>query len=267
MPLKIITIHFLLDEILKALDFKDDKRAQVSMTVALVAAYFFAGCQQKSLDFLIGHGYIKSLSKSRFNRRLHAIEDDLWQVILNLMARFHQLTNKDKVFLVDTFPVPACHNIRIRRSRLYRQESFRGYCASKKQYCFGLKVCLIVTEQGKPVEILLAPGSCNDLSALRSMEIDLPAGSTLFTDGGFLDGVFEALLLENADIHLVTPRRSNMKEQLPGWLEYLRVHYRQRVETSFSQITDLFARSIHAVTSRGFELKVFLTVLAFSIVY
>jgi hypothetical protein len=56
-----------------------------------------------------------------------------------------------------------------------------------------------------------------------------------------------------------------MKDQLPGWMEYLRLHYRQRVETSFSQITDRLARSIHAVTARGFELKVFLTILAFSI--
>ena len=56
-----------------------------------------------------------------------------------------------------------------------------------------------------------------------------------------------------------------MKDQLPGWLEYMRVHYRQRVETTFSQIMDRLARSIHAVTVRGFELKVFLTILAFSI--
>lgn len=269
MPLKIITLHFIIDEILKAIGFKDDERAQIStaeiMTISLVAAHFFMGCHQGSLDLLIGHGYIKPLSKSRFNRRLHAIPQDLWLLILHTMARLHQSATPDKIFLVDTCPVPVCHNIRIKRCRLYRQEAFRGYCASKKQYYFGLKLCLIVTEQGKPVEVLLAPGSCNDVVALRSMNLDLPEGSTLFTDGGFLDMIFETIAQEGGQIEIVTPRRSNMKDQLPGWLEYLRLHYRQRVETSFSQITDRLARSIHAVTARGFELKVFLTILAFSI--
>jgi hypothetical protein len=37
------------------------------------------------------------------------------------------------------------------------------------------------------------------------------------------------------------------------------------VETTFRQITEHLARSIHAVTPRGFKLKVFLTILAYSI--
>lgn len=85
-------------------------------------------------------------------------------------------------------------------------------------------------------------------------------------DGGFLERGFEAALHQEGDIELIVPRRKNSKEQLPGWLSYLHQIYRKRVETTFSQLPQRFARSIHAVTPRGFELKVFLTVLAFSIV-
>ena len=56
-----------------------------------------------------------------------------------------------------------------------------------------------------------------------------------------------------------------MKEQLEGCLEYVCCLSRKRVETTFSQLTQRLARSIHAVTPRGFELKVMLTVLAFSL--
>lgn len=56
-----------------------------------------------------------------------------------------------------------------------------------------------------------------------------------------------------------------MKEQLDGCLEFLCRLRRERVETTFSQLRERLARSIHAVTPRGFELKVFLTVLSFSI--
>ncbi len=67
-------------------------------------------------------------------------------------------------------------------------------------------------------------------------------------------------------MNLVVPRRANRKEQLEGCPEYVCGVSRQRVETSFRQLTERLARSIHAVTARGLELKVLLTVLAFSLV-
>jgi len=269
-PETMITIYCFFDELLKALDHRDDPQAKLStaeiMTIATVAAEFFTGNQQKALDFLSSHGYIKPFSKSRFNRRLHRIPETLWQMALFVLAQIHQRTNPERVHIVDTFPVPACHNIRIRRCKLYRGETFRGYCASKKQYYFGLKVSVIVTEAGEPVEMLLVPASTADISALRSMDLNLPEGSTLFGDTGFLDIGFEMALREEAGLNLVVPRRSNMKEQLDGCLEYVCRVSRKRVETTFSQLTERLARSIHAVTARGFELKVLLTVLAFSLV-
>jgi hypothetical protein len=57
-----------------------------------------------------------------------------------------------------------------------------------------------------------------------------------------------------------------MKEQREPCLAFLGSVCRKRVETTFSQLTERFARSIHAVTARGFELKIMLTVLAFSLV-
>ena len=39
----------------------------------------------------------------------------------------------------------------------------------------------------------------------------------------------------------------------------------EQIETSFSQVAELFARRIYAVTARGAELKALLAVLAFSI--
>jgi hypothetical protein len=269
-PEKIITIYCFFDEFLKAAGHRDDPQTRLStaevMTIALVAAEFFTGNQQAALDFLTSHGYIAPFSKSRFNRRLHALPETLWQCAVSVLAQIHQQTNPSQVHVVDTFPVPVCHNIRIKRCKLYRDEAFRGYCASKKQYYFGLKVCVIVTEAGEPVELVLVPGSTADIVALRSMEVNLPAGSTLFGDSGFLDIAFETALREEAGLNLVVPRRKNMKKQLDGCLEFICNVRRKRVETTFSQLTQRLARSIHAVTPRGFELKVMLTVLAFSLV-
>ena len=148
--------------------------------------------------------------------------------------------------------------------RLLRQRVHAS--VNKRPYYFGLKVSVIVTEAGEPVEMVLVPGSTTDITALRSMDLNLPEGSTLFGDSGFLDRQFEKALGEEAGLRLVVPRRSNMKEQLEGCLEFICGVRRKRVETTFSQLTQRLARSIRAVTARGFELKILLTVLAFSIV-
>ena len=88
---KIITIYCLCADFLVAYGYRDDPQAQMTtaevMTVALVAAEFFVGNQQRSRIFLYEHGYIPDmLSKSRLNRRLHAIPDTLWQALFALLA-------------------------------------------------------------------------------------------------------------------------------------------------------------------------------------
>ncbi len=98
------------------------------------------------------------------------------------------------------------------------------------------------------------------------MDLNLPDGSTLIGDGGFLDRMFEEQLQGEVGLRLVAPRHKNKEEQLDGCLDYMTRYLRKRVETTFSGLTEHMARSIHAVTPRGFELKAALTILAYSIV-
>jgi hypothetical protein len=117
-----------------------------------------------------------------------------------VLAQIHQQSSPERRHIVDAFPVPVCRDIRIRRCRIYRGQAFHGFCASKKGSFFGLKVCLVVTESGEPVEMLLTPGSTADITALRSMDLNPPPESTLFGEGGFLDTEFEAALREQAEV-------------------------------------------------------------------
>ena len=64
---------------------------------------------------------------------------------------------------------------------------------------------------------------------------------------------------------MVAQHRKNSKTPLPVWVSYIAKRERKRIETVFSQIATAFGRTVHAVTAKGFELKVFLTVLAFTI--
>lgn len=267
---KIITLYCLCADFLAAYGYDDDAQAQMStaevMTVALVAATFFTGNQELSRVFLKEHGYIpRMLSKSRFNRRLHAIPDTLWQALWHVVSVCAQASNPDQEYVVDSCPVPCCDNIRIRRCKLYQGEKWRGYCASKRRYFYGLRIHLLITATGQPVEMVLAEGSVADITAFRTLPLDLPPNAEVYADPAYTEYVVEDFLQEHAGITLTAQRKKNSTRPLPGWVSYLCNHTRKRVETTFSQIAERFARSIHAVTPEGFELKVFLSVLAFAI--
>jgi hypothetical protein len=66
-------------------------------------------------------------------------------------------------------------------------------------------------------------------------------------------------------LHLKAQRRKNSKRPLPAWEEFLSNRIRKYIETVFSGISGLFSKKIHAVTPRGFELKIVWFVLAFAI--
>lgn len=169
------------------------------------------------------------------------------------------------IYSIDSLPIPVCDNIRIPRARIYTEERYRGYIPSKKRYCYGLKLHLLITKAGQPVELFLTPGSTADVSTLHHYTFDLPAGATVYADRGYNDYGFEDNLQAIDGIDLQPMRKKNSKRPDPPWARYLQHHYRKRVETTGSSITRRFPKSIHAVTAVGFKFKVVLFVLAFSI--
>jgi hypothetical protein len=269
----IITTYYLCDEFLKAIGHHDDQQVRLStaevMSVALVAATFFGGNVEASRSFLDEYGYIqKAISKSRFNRRLHAIDSSLWQELFDVLAEVFKQNNPDQSYVVDSLPVAVCDNIRIRRSKLYplqeHGEAFRGYIASKRRYFYGLRVHLVSTASGEPVEFILAAASEADISLFKELKLELPEGAIICADKGYTDYHYEDLL-EDVGLHLKAQRRKRSKREMPAWVEFLSKPIRQYIETVFSKLSAMLAGKIHAVTPRGFELKIVCFLLAFSI--
>ncbi len=265
----LVTIYCLCDDFLKACGYEDDPQAKMStaevMTVALAASALFDNNQERCLNFLGEHEYFSNvLGKSRFNRRLHEIGEEVWQGLLWTLAEAAKACNGEGVYAVDSAPVPACDNMRISRCRLYRDKSFRGYCASKRRYYYGLKVHLLVSATGQPVEFVLTPASEADIRGFRRMEMDLPVGSHVMADAAYTDYEYEDVLGEQETI-LIADRKRNSRRPHPAFLTYLCQHYRKCVETTFSTITGWMGRRLHAVTAKGFELKIGLSVIAYAI--
>ncbi len=267
---KITFIYVLCVEFLQSLNFKDKPHTKMSraevMTTAIVAIFLFSGNFKKSSDFLQTHGYIKNmLSASRFNRRLHSISETTWQALFDLLASIAKSTNNENEYIIDSFPIPVCDNIRIKRSKIYQGEDYRGYMPSKRRYFYGLRAHVIVTKNGQPVELILEPGEIVDVTTLKKFEFNLPQNAKVYGDKGYNDYEFEDLLREILNIHLIPIRKKNSKRQYDPWIPFMIQPIRKKIETTFSEITSLFPKKIHAVTSKGFEIKCFLFILTFAI--
>lgn len=266
---KIIATFCLCDDLLKAIHHQEDCQCQMNdteiMTTALIASLFFRGNHESARALLKQHGYIPHmLSKSRFSRRLHRIKA-LFIILFDHLGNMWKTLNTDAVYVIDSLPVAVCDNIRIRRSRIYSKEDFRGYQASKKRYFYGLKIHLMVTQDGQPVECLLTPGGFGDVDALKYYAYELPNGAIIYADKAYNDYEIEDLLKEVNHIDLLPMRKKNSKRALSPSVTFVQSYYRKRVETAGSLIEQLLPKSIHAVTSQGFELKVALFVIASSL--
>jgi Transposase DDE domain len=266
---KIIATFCLCDDLLKAMHHQEDRQCQMNdaevMTTAFIASLFFRGNHESARAMLQQHGYIPHmLSKSRFSRRLHRIKD-MFIILFNLLGETWKALNTEAIYVIDSLPVAVCDNIRIRRSKIYSNEMFRGYQASKKRYFYGLKIHLMVTQDGQPVACFLTPGGFGDVDALKSYAYELPDGSIIYADKAYNDYAIEDLLKEVDHIQLIPMRKKNSKRALPPSISFVQSYHRKRVETAGSLIAQLLPKSIHAVTAQGFELKVALFVIASSL--
>jgi hypothetical protein len=265
---QIVAVFCLCDDMLKALHHYEDKQSQMSdaevMTTAIVAALHFGGNFERARESLLESGAIpRMLGKSRFNRRLHRIQE-LFLTLFRLLGEVWKELNHQSIYVLDSYPIASCDNYRIPRSRRYQGEAWRGYQPSKKRYFYGLKIHIMVTEQGQPVEFFLTPGETSDTTAYGYYEFDLPQQAWITADKAYTDYVIEDVINE-AGLRMRPIRKKNSKRPFPPWIFYLQSTYRKIVETSGSLIERLLPKSIHSVTPQGFELKVALFVLASSI--
>jgi len=266
---KIIATFCLCDDLLKAMHHQEDRQCQMNdaeiMTTACTASLFFRGHHDSARATLQQHGYLPHmLSKSQLNRRLHRIKE-LFVTLCNLLGQTWKTLNTDALYVIDSLPIAVCDHRRIRRSKIDSDEHFRGYQASKKRYFSGRKIHLMGTQDGQPVECFLTHGGVGDVDALKYYAYELPDGSIIYADKAYNDYAIEDLLNEVDHIQLIPMRKKNSKRALPPYISFVQSYHRKRVETAGSLIEQLLPKSIHAVTSQGFELKVALFVVASSL--
>jgi hypothetical protein len=257
------------DDGLNASHHQEDPQQQMSdadvLTTAIIAARFCGGNIETARAVLHSpRSCPRMLSKSRLNRRLHRLSG--WvETLLQVLGEAWKQLNTESVSRIDSFPIPVCDTIRISRAKLYRGEPYRGDVASKRRSFYGLTLHVLVTPTGRPIECFLTPGAFGDVDAFEHVSCDLPEGSRIYADKAYNDDVLEDVLHEASQIQLLPFRQNNSTRPLPPYVVFVQQTTRKLIETAGSVLEHVFPKTIHAVTARGFELKILLFVLAYSI--
>lgn len=265
---KIISIFCLVDDLLKQIEHKEHPFRKVSdsevITTAIVSALYFGGHLDNARGFMkMTKLSPQMLDKSRFCRRLHNLESLICSLFLQIGQYLKDISGAAD-YIVDSFPVAVCDNIRIANCKLLKGKQWRGKQCSMRRYFYGVKVQVLTTEKGIPVEFSFVPGSESDVQALKKLPLSVAPESNIYGDSAYTDYTIEEDARLGDEINLMIQRKSNSKRKDEPWIRFLKEYSRKRIETSFSEIKNLFLRKIHAVTFKGFLLKILMFIVAFT---
>jgi hypothetical protein len=266
---KIIALYCIVDDILKGIGHYEDNRRKVSdsevITTALVSALYFGGHLDNGCGFMKMTGLVPTmLDKSRFNRRLHQVSELMFSIFWQLGHQLKSMAGASE-YVIDSFPVAVCDNMRISRCRLLKGKQWRGRQSSMRRYFYGVKVQLLINACGVPVEFGFVPGCENDTQAFKKLPLAVAAESKIYGDSGYTDYKTEDDMKDAELIELMIQRKSNSKRPDEPWIRFIKEYMRKGIETSISEIKALFLRKIHAVTFKGFLLKLVMFILAFTL--
>lgn len=83
------------------------------------------------------------------------------------------------------FLLRVCDNIRIINAKILKGKQWHGKQTSMRRYFYGVKVQLLITKDGIPVEFGFVPGSEHDAQALKKLPLELPAESKVYADSAY----------------------------------------------------------------------------------
>ncbi|HWB25106.1 MAG TPA: IS982 family transposase, partial [Chitinophagaceae bacterium] len=109
------------------------------------------------------------------------------------------------------------------------------------------------------------PGCESDVQALKKLPLAVAPESKIYGDSAYTDYQAEDDMKETELIELMIQRKCNAKRKDEPWIRFIKEYMRKGIETSFSEIKALFLRKIHAVTFKGFLIKLVMFILAFTL--
>jgi hypothetical protein len=147
--------------------------------------------------------FTKLPEQSWFNRKSKRLQSACMALQQELVFSHLQ----DRVRIVDSTPIPVVKLYRGGYTPCFKRgaETNFGYCASKKEYYYGVKLSLFITLEGVITNIGVHPANRHDLVAAKAVLQDMDITNLwLVGDKGYYDGELRATLNAHGG-HLSVP--------------------------------------------------------------
>lgn len=231
----------------------------------IISIYLLIECKGKSINS--GYSLLKAdfpnlvnyVERSRFNRLVNS----LMSVIRAIRRELKKDNSKYKI--VDSFPLINNKFGRAYFGKRLRDISSYGYCASKKETYYGMKVHVITDLQGEPIDYVLTKANVDDRDVLFELS-DLVNIDILFGDKGYVGNIDKELKKEK-NINLYALKRGNSKNPLLREFRNVISKLRRRIETTFYQLNECFnIERIRSNSKIGLQTSLEIKLLCFNII-
>jgi transposase len=193
-------------------------------------------------------------SYTQWVNRLHHLSR---QVGALLEATCGHDSSDARLYLMDSKPIPLCHQLRHGRVRLMREDGAR-FGKTSKGWFFGFKLHAVRHIKGRLMNIILTPANWDDREPVLALNDGTDGGVTI-ADLGYR-GPDCAESLEEAEMLLIT--RADAPER-----KFLLSQVRQGVETMFSQWWHRFIDRVFSRSWNGLWNTIKLKVLHYNLVH
>jgi Transposase DDE domain len=156
-------------------------------------------------------------SYAGFVQRLNRLPDLLAALGAQLLERSApEREAAGHTWVVDSLPILLAQQVRSGRARVAPEAADKGYCGSKKQYYYGVKLHLLGQHRPgalpRPELVILSRASEGDLPVLKLYSHCLPPGE-LFADKIYRDQQWQADLDASQHLRLHTPIKRKVGQE------------------------------------------------------
>ena len=140
-------------------------------------------------------------------------------------------------YYVDSTKLVVCDNHRIHSHKVFKKIAKRGKTSTG--WFYGLKLHLIINEQGELMSICFSSGNVSDNNegVMDLLSRNLEEGGKIFGDAGYISPKLFDMLFEQG-LFLITKIRKNMKNKIIGFKDKLLLKKRSIVETVIDLLKD-----------------------------